>query len=135
VRHRTLSGAPATSPNRSGSTVGALTSGATGQSGGAPDRDCSLSGAPSGACSDSARAVRALQLHCSLLQTTVGAVAITPHGTPNSPVIIAEWHFQKPEGGEFGVDLPGAPDTVRWHTGHSGAPDQGSLRFSFAPFF
>jgi hypothetical protein len=30
---------------------------ATGQSGGAPDRSSSLSGAPSGACSDSARAV------------------------------------------------------------------------------
>jgi hypothetical protein len=39
-----------------------------------------------------------------------------------------------PEGGEFGVDLPGAPDTVRWHTGQSGAPDQGSLRLSFALF-
>jgi hypothetical protein len=24
---------------------------------------------------------------------------------------------------------PGAPDTVRWHTGQSGAPDQGSLQF------
>jgi hypothetical protein len=30
---------------------------------------------------------------------------------------------------------PGAPDTIRWHTGQSGAPDQGSLWFSFAPFF
>jgi hypothetical protein len=27
---------------------------------------------------------------------------------------------------------PGAPDTVRWHTGESGAPDQGTLGF-FAP--
>jgi hypothetical protein len=52
VRHRTLSGAPATSPGRWVSTVGALTSGATGQSGGAPDRSCRLSGVPSGACSD-----------------------------------------------------------------------------------
>jgi hypothetical protein len=43
-------------------------------------------------------------------------------------------HFQKPEGGKFGVDLPGAPDTVRWHTGQSGAPDQGNLRLSFALF-
>jgi hypothetical protein len=24
---------------------------------------------------------------------------------------------------------PGALDTVRWHTGQSGAPDQGTLRF------
>jgi hypothetical protein len=29
---------------------------------------------------------------------------------------------------------PGAPDTVRWHTGQSGASDQGTLRF-FASFF
>ena len=42
------------------STVGALTAWAIGQSGAAPDRHCSLSGAPSGACSDSTRTVRAL---------------------------------------------------------------------------
>jgi hypothetical protein len=42
---------------------------------------------------------------------------------------------QKPEAEQFGVDLLGAPDTVRWHTGQYGAPDQGSLRLSFAPFF
>ena len=46
------SGAPATSPGRWVPTVGALTSGATEQSGGAPGSHCSLSGAPSGACSD-----------------------------------------------------------------------------------
>ena len=38
-----------------------------------------------------------------------------------------EWP-QKPEGEEFEVDRP-------WCTGQSGAPDQGSLRFLFAPFF
>jgi hypothetical protein len=42
------------------STVGALSSCGTGQSGAAPDRHCSLSGAPSGGFSDSARTVRAL---------------------------------------------------------------------------
>jgi hypothetical protein len=45
---------------------------------------------------------------------------------------------QIPEAGKFGVDLPCAPDTVRWHTGQSGAPDQGCLRYnlllSFEPF-
>jgi hypothetical protein len=46
VRHRTLSGAPATSADRWGSTVRALTCGASGLSGGAPDRSCRLSGAP-----------------------------------------------------------------------------------------
>jgi hypothetical protein len=29
---------------------------------------------------------------------------------------------------------PGAPDTVRWHTGQSGAPNQGTLRFPFCSF-
>jgi hypothetical protein len=46
VRHRTLSGAPATSADHWGLIVGALTCGALGLSGGAPDRSCRLSGAP-----------------------------------------------------------------------------------------
>jgi hypothetical protein len=46
VRHRTLSGAPATSPGRWVPTVGALTCGPTWLSGGAPDRPCRLSGVP-----------------------------------------------------------------------------------------
>ena len=41
-------------------TVGALSSCGTGQSGVTPDRACSLSSAPSGGCSDSARTVHAL---------------------------------------------------------------------------
>jgi hypothetical protein len=55
MRHRTLSGAPATSADRWGSTVEALTCGASVLSGGAPDRSCRLSGAPSRACLTSAR--------------------------------------------------------------------------------
>jgi hypothetical protein len=47
VCHRTLFGAPATSAGRWVLTVGALTGGASGLSGGAPDRSCRLSGAPS----------------------------------------------------------------------------------------
>jgi hypothetical protein len=39
-----------------------------------------------------------------------------------------------PEDGKFGVGFPGAPDTVRCHTGQSGALDQGKLRLSFALF-
>jgi hypothetical protein len=50
------------------STVGALTSWGTGQSGAAPDRHCSLSGAPSGA----ALTLRELSAQCSRLQATVG---------------------------------------------------------------
>jgi hypothetical protein len=69
------------------STVGALTSWGTGQSGDAPDMHYSLSGAPSGA----ALTLRELSVHCSrhcsFLQTTVGAVAIAPLGTQDSPVL------------------------------------------------
>jgi hypothetical protein len=38
------------------------------------------------------------------------------------------------EGEEFSLECPGAPDTVRWCTGQSGAPDQGALRLSLALF-
>jgi hypothetical protein len=75
VRHRTLSGALATSTDHWGSTVGALTWGASGLSGGAPDRSCRLSGAPT---------VRALTLACTVahwmrLQSTVAReVAVAP---------------------------------------------------------
>jgi hypothetical protein len=34
-------------------------------------------------------------------------------------------HF--PECGKFSFECPGAPDTVRWHTGQSGAPDKGAI--------
>jgi hypothetical protein len=51
------SGAPATSADRWGSTVGALTCGASGLSGGAPDRSCRLSGAPTTSVLTPARTV------------------------------------------------------------------------------
>jgi hypothetical protein len=57
MAHRTRSGAPATSPGRWILTVGASIFWATGQSGGAPDRSCRLSGAPPGASLTSARTV------------------------------------------------------------------------------
>jgi hypothetical protein len=56
VRHRTLSGEPATSASRWVLTVGALTGGASGLSGGAPDRSCRLSGAPTTRALSSAHA-------------------------------------------------------------------------------
>ena len=84
---------------------------------GPPDSHCSLSGVPSGACSDSARAVRALFTHCLLLQTIVGAVSRCSAwhtgqsgATPDSPVNYSEVASQKPEAEQFGLDLPGAPD-------------------------
>jgi hypothetical protein len=69
VRHRTLSSAPATSAGRWVLTVGALTGGASGLSGGAPGRSCRLSGAPSTRALTLARTVA----HLMLLQSTVGA--------------------------------------------------------------
>jgi hypothetical protein len=69
VRHRTLSGAPATSPGRWVPTVGALTCGLVWLSGDALDKSCRLSGVPP---------VRALLLYArwqafNALQSTVGA--------------------------------------------------------------
>jgi hypothetical protein len=108
---------------------------------GPPNRSCSLSGASSGACSDSVRTVGTV--HCSLFTFAVDRWRCSRYSawhteqsgaTPNSPVNYSGGQFQKPEGGKFAVILPGAPDTVRWCTGQSGAPDQGSLRLSFALF-
>jgi hypothetical protein len=56
-------------------------------------------------------------------------------GTPDSPVNYSRAAPGKPEGEEFSFKCPGAPDTVRWHTGQSGAPDQGAFELSFALFF
>ena len=53
--HRTMSGAPATSPGRWVPTVGALTAGPAWMSVGAPDMYCRVSGAPPRACLTSAR--------------------------------------------------------------------------------
>jgi hypothetical protein len=69
VRHRTLSGAPATSAGRWVLTVRALTGGASRLSGGAPDRSCRLSGVPSARALTLTRTVA----HLMWLQSTVGA--------------------------------------------------------------
>jgi hypothetical protein len=69
VRHRTLSGAPATSPGRWVLIVGALTAGPAWMSGGTPDMHYRVSDAPLRACLTSARS----GAHLMLLQVTVGA--------------------------------------------------------------
>jgi hypothetical protein len=69
------SGAPATSASRWGSTVGALTCGATGLSGGAPDRSCRLSGAPPARALTLARTVAHLM---QLQSTVVREVVVAP---------------------------------------------------------
>jgi hypothetical protein len=55
-------------------------------------------------------------------------------GAPDSPVNYSGAPLDFPEGEEFSMKSPGAPDTVRGHTGQSGAPDQGCLRLSLALF-
>jgi hypothetical protein len=76
-------------------------------------------------CSDSVRTVRAL---CTC-QPTVGVDhwawkpllrwhTVQSGATLDSPVNYSGVAFQKPEAEQFIVDLSGAPDTVRWCTGH-----------------
>jgi hypothetical protein len=137
VRHQTLSGAPATSASRWGSTVGALTCGASRLSGGAPDRSCRLSGAPPARALTLARTIA----HLMRLQSTVArevAVAPLAHRTvrcaPDSPVNYSGAASHFPEGDEFSFECPGAPDTVWWHTGLSDAPHQGAFGLFFALF-
>jgi hypothetical protein len=61
--------------------------------------------------------LRALSAHCSrnvhFCRRPLALIVVAPLGTPDSPVNYSGGQFQKPEGGKFGVDLPGAPDTVR----------------------
>jgi hypothetical protein len=89
--------------------------------------------------------LRVLFVHCSsastLLQSTVALGSLYSAGTPNSPVahrtirwIIAERSLRNPRVASLRLYGPGAPDTVRWRTGQSGAPDQGTLSF-FAPLY
>jgi hypothetical protein len=97
---------------------------ATGQSGGAPKRSYSLSGAPSAPALTSACAVRALFTVPVALQATVGAGSHCSAwqtgqsgATPDSPVNYSAVAPGIPEGGKFGVDLPGAPDSPVRQTG------------------
>jgi hypothetical protein len=56
------------------------------------------------------------------------------NGAPDSPVNFSALALDFPEGDEFELKSSGAPDTVRWHTGQSGAPDQRSLRLLLCSF-
>jgi hypothetical protein len=55
--------------------------------------------------------------------------------TPDSPVNYSGASLDFPKGDEFELESLGAPDTVRWHTGQSGAPDQRCLWLSLALLF
>jgi hypothetical protein len=65
------------------STVGALTSGGTGQSGAAPDMHCSLSGAPLTSALTSAVNCSAVR---GTVQSTVAPASCCSAGAPDSPV-------------------------------------------------
>jgi hypothetical protein len=86
-------------------TIGVLTSEPAPMSGGAPDMNCSVSGAPVWARLPSARAARAF----NVLQ-----VVVAPRMHRTCPVCTGH---------------------VRWHTGQSGAPDQRCLQLFLAPLF
>jgi hypothetical protein len=116
-------------------TVGALTSWGTRQSGAAPDRHCSLSGAPSGA----ALTLRELSAHCSAFAGVRWSRPLRwsrcSAGTPDSPVNYSGVTLQKPEGEEFSLYGP-------WCTGHWPMAHRtvrcarpGFSSVSFAPFF
>jgi membrane carboxypeptidase/penicillin-binding protein PbpC len=103
---------------------------------GAPDSHCSLSGAPSGA----ALTLHELSVHYSAFAGVRWSGPLhwsrCSAGTLDSPVthqtvrwIIAERLSRNPKVKSSACTVPGAPDTVRWHIGQSGAQDQGSLRF------
>jgi hypothetical protein len=125
------SDALATSAGRWVLTVGALTGGASGLSDGAPDKsyDCP---------------VHLLRVLCPLrLQARIKCVAVDrcmrssrcSAGTPDSPVNYSGAASHFPEGEEFSVEFPGAPNTVRWHTGQSGARDQGAFWDVFSSLY
>jgi hypothetical protein len=110
------------------STVGALSLCGTRQSGAVSDRHCSLSGMPSGGCSDSARTVRALCVVRRPLESTVALASRCFAGAPDSPVNYSGARPQKSEGEEFESIAPSASDTV-W------CARPGFSSVSFAPFF
>jgi hypothetical protein len=91
-----------------------------------------------------ANCLRTVHVVSRSLKSTVALATVALLGTLDSPVshrtvrwIIAESHLRNPKVKSLKLIHPGAPDTVRWHTGQYGTPDQGSLRFllllSFEP--
>jgi hypothetical protein len=80
--------------------------------------------------------LRALSAHCSYvsrpLNSTVALATVAPLGTPDSPVNYSGVPLQKPEGGEFELIHPGAPDSsVRQTRAAFGF----LLLLSFEPYF
>jgi hypothetical protein len=128
--------------------VEAAGDGRTRQSGAPPDRHCSLSGAPphhptvrvrswvnswtsvflwhrTVRCPSDFAALTSVRYCASLFTWQSRPLALASRcsaGTPDSPVNYSGARPGIPESGWFEVVRPGASDTVRWHTGQSGAP-------------
>jgi hypothetical protein len=97
---------------------------------------CSDSGAYCSAFNDFCRRPLARSSRCSASTPNSPVRHRTLSGaTPDSSVNYSGAASRIPEGEQFGVGVPGAPDTVRWHTGQSGAPDQGTLRLTLLSIF
>jgi hypothetical protein len=88
--------------------------------------------------------VRLLRVLCPLhAQACIKCVAVDhcvwssrcSAGTPDSPMNYSEVTSHFPEGSEFSVEFPRVPDNVRWHTGQSGAPDQGAFWDVFSSLY
>jgi hypothetical protein len=112
MAHRTLSGAPATSPGRWILTVGASVFWATGQA--LFSVRCAI-----WLCSDSGAHCSAFNAFCRrpLVQSSRCSA-----GTPDSLVNYSGAASKILEGKQFGVGVPGAPDTVRCaRPGHTSA--------------
>jgi hypothetical protein len=112
------------------STVRALTSWGTGQALFTVRRLLALLSL----CANCPRTVHVAGDRCS---RPLRFLAVAPLAHRTVRWIIAERLSRNPKVKSSTCTVPGAPDTVRWHTGQSGAPDQGSLRFlllfSFEP--
>jgi hypothetical protein len=104
--------------------VGDLSSSGTEQSGTAPDRHYSLSGAPLTAALLYRALLRTVHLILQLLQSTIARRSHCSTGAPDSPMahrtfrwIIAECGLRNPRVASLELYSPSAPDIVRWHTG------------------
>jgi hypothetical protein len=72
--------------------------------------------------------------HCSCQSRPLRVDSRCSADAPDSPMNYSGTVPGKSEGEELELIHPGAPDTVQWHTGQSGAPDQGILRFPFCSY-
>jgi hypothetical protein len=156
MAHRTVFGAPATSPGRWVPTVGAVTCGPAWLSGGAPDKSCRLSGVPSTRALLLCARWRAFNAFSRPLARSSRCSAIIHRTCPvnYSGTDSRSWRVQSRSPLEHRTLSGVAPDnpvnyseaplripegkSLAWsplvHRTLSGAPDQGTLRLSLALF-